>query len=56
VLSGCYLARFILILISATPSAMGDACSLQSFCSNGTSLCSYENYDDDVDYFVVKAC
>jgi hypothetical protein len=29
---------------------------LQSFHSNGTSLCCYENYDEIVDYFEVKAC
>jgi hypothetical protein len=23
--------------------------------SNGTSLCWYENYEDDIDYFLVKA-
>jgi hypothetical protein len=55
-LLGCYLERFTFIRISMTPSDMGDACSLLSFRSNGTSLCCYENYDEIVDYFVVKAC
>jgi hypothetical protein len=48
------LAWCILIRISATPSDMGDGWIAVSKCSNGTSLSCYSNYDDDVDYFVVK--
>jgi hypothetical protein len=51
-----HLARFKLIQISVTLSYMTDTCSLQSFHRSATSLCSYENYDDDDDYLVVKAC
>jgi hypothetical protein len=40
------------IRITVTLSDMSDSCLLQSFSSNSTSLCCYENYMDDVDYFV----
>jgi hypothetical protein len=48
----CHVARLlpckvILIQISATPSDMGDACSLLSFRRSAISLCLYEIYDYD---------
>jgi hypothetical protein len=51
-----HLAIFKLIRISVTLSNMSDTCSLQSFRRSATSLCLYENYDNDVDYLIVKAC
>jgi hypothetical protein len=51
-----HLARFKLIQISVKLSDMSNTCLLLSFHSNATSLCCYENYEDDIDYFVVKAC
>jgi hypothetical protein len=47
------LAMCILIQISVTLLNMTDACLLQSFSSNSTSLYCYENYMDDDDYVVV---
>jgi hypothetical protein len=46
----CHVSRLlpckvILIQISVTPSDMGDACSLLSFCRSAISLCSHETYD-----------
>jgi hypothetical protein len=45
----CHVVRLlpckvISIQISVTPSDMGDACSLLSFCRSVISLCSYEIY------------
>jgi hypothetical protein len=34
---------------------MGDGLIAMFKHSNATSLCCYENYEDDIDYFVVKA-
>jgi hypothetical protein len=39
-----------------TPSDMGEACLLCSDIVMELHYCRYENYEDDVDYFVVKAC
>jgi hypothetical protein len=49
------LARFEWARVSSTLSDMSDSYLLQSFHSNSTSLCCYENFMDDVDYFVVMA-
>jgi hypothetical protein len=38
------LQGFILIRISATPSDLGDACSLLSFRRSAISPCSHETY------------
>jgi hypothetical protein len=54
VLSGLSLASCILIRISLTPSDMGDGLIAIFKHSNATSFC-YVNYEDDIDYFVVKA-
>jgi hypothetical protein len=55
----CYqvlsLTRYILIRISATPSDMGDDLIAVFKHSNVTSLFCYENYEDNIDYLVVKA-
>jgi hypothetical protein len=50
------LVRCILIRISVTPLDMSDGLIAVSKRSNGTSLCCYVNYDDDVDYFILKTC
>jgi hypothetical protein len=47
-LQGC-----ILIQISALPSDMGNTCPLQSFHSNSTSLCCFDNFINFDDYFIV---
>jgi hypothetical protein len=47
-LHGCKLVR-----IFVTPSEMGDGLITVFKHSNSTLLCCYENYMDDVDYFVV---
>jgi hypothetical protein len=49
------LARCILIRISMTPLDMGEACSLFSNVVMELHYCGYENDDDDIDYFLVKA-
>jgi hypothetical protein len=49
----CQVIGFKLIRTTTTLLDMSDSCLLQSFNSNSTSLCCYENYIDDVDYFVV---
>jgi hypothetical protein len=49
------LVRLKMVHISVALSDMSDSCLLQSFRSNSASYCCYENYVDDVDYFVVKA-
>jgi hypothetical protein len=60
-LSECRIVRWFtlqglkLIQISVILSDMSDSCLLQSFRSNSTSLCCYENYMDGVDYFIVMA-
>jgi hypothetical protein len=48
------LARCILIRISVIPSDMGDGSFAVFKRSNPTSLCCYESYEDDVDYFIVN--
>jgi hypothetical protein len=48
-------AMCILIQISATPSDMGETCSLCSNVVMELHYGCYENYEDDIDYFVVKA-
>jgi hypothetical protein len=50
------LVRCILIRIFMTPSDMGKACSLCSNVVMELHYCWFENYVDDVDYFVVEAC
>jgi hypothetical protein len=49
-LQGCKLAR-----VSATLLNMSESCLLQSFRSNSTSYYCYDNYMDDVGYFIVMA-
>jgi hypothetical protein len=45
----------ILIQISATPSDMGEACLLLSFCRNAIPLCSHESFGYvNYDYLVVE--
>jgi hypothetical protein len=57
----CHFVRWLslqglkLIQIAVRLSNMSGSFLLQSFSSNSTSLCCYENYMDDVDYFVVMA-
>jgi hypothetical protein len=48
------LARRKLIRISMTLSDVSVTCLLLSLRSNASSLCCYVNYEDDVDYFLVK--
>jgi hypothetical protein len=49
------LARCLLIQISATPSDMGEACSLLSFRRSAIPLCSHESFGYvNYDYLVVK--
>jgi hypothetical protein len=38
-----------------TSSNMGDGLIVVYKCSNATSLYCYKNYEDDIDYIVVKA-
>ncbi len=52
-LSGVFLAMCKLIRISVTPSKMGDGLTAVFKHSNSTPLCCYENFMDDIDYFVV---
>jgi hypothetical protein len=49
------LARCKLIRISMTLSDVSITCLLLSLRSNASSLYCYVNYEDDVDYFLVKA-
>jgi hypothetical protein len=49
-LQGC-----ILIQITVIPSDMGNTCSLQSFHSNSTSLCCYDNFMNVDGYSIVMA-
>jgi hypothetical protein len=49
-LQGC-----ILIRIFVAPLDIGDGLIAIFKCSNATSLCCYMNYENDIDYFVVKA-
>jgi hypothetical protein len=49
------LQGVLLIRISATLLNMGDDLIAVFKCSNATSLCCYVNYEDDIDYFIVKA-
>jgi hypothetical protein len=55
----CHVVRFYplkgykLVQISATPSKMGDGLTAVFKHSNSTPLCCYENFMDDIDYFVV---
>jgi hypothetical protein len=46
----------ILIQISATPSDMGEACSLSSNVEVGMTLLVDLRLLDDIDYFVVTTC
>jgi hypothetical protein len=52
VLSGCYLARFKLALVSVTLSDMSDTCSLLSFRNNSTFIMLPMYLEMDVGYFV----
>jgi hypothetical protein len=54
ILSGYFpLQGFVLIQISMIPLDMGNTCPLQSFHSNYTSLCCYDNFINVDEYFVV---
>jgi hypothetical protein len=49
------IARWLLIRISATPSDMGEACSLHPIVEIGTTLWLSWGFLDGIDYFVLMA-